>query len=148
MASHFHILGCIASFVDQATMHPAWSPACGKLLGTECDTDSDIGFQLTQFPSGRKVRKPQGEKSENWCCNKWFTRICRIATAAHGISAAERGGGKTGLGEALSCSTTFYIYVYQLDASHLHSRCISPTKRQVATQSPLTLVKPISLAAL
>ena len=38
MASHFHILGCIASFVDQATMHPAWSPACGKLLGTECDT--------------------------------------------------------------------------------------------------------------
>ena len=38
MASHLHILGCIASFVDQATMHPAWSPACGKLLGTECDT--------------------------------------------------------------------------------------------------------------
>ena len=27
MASHFHFLRYIASFVDQATMYPAWSPA-------------------------------------------------------------------------------------------------------------------------
>ena len=43
MASHFHILRYIASFVDQATMYPAWSPACFvtkelKLLETEWDT--------------------------------------------------------------------------------------------------------------
>ena len=27
-------------------------------------THSDIGLQLTQFPGGRKVREPQGERSK------------------------------------------------------------------------------------
>ena len=61
MASHFHILGCIASFVDQATMHPAWSPACGKLLGTECDTHTEKSHTHTSLrkPVHRKNTPPQ-----------------------------------------------------------------------------------------
>ena len=37
MASHFHILRYIASFVDQAKMYPAWPPAClGGHTHTKC----------------------------------------------------------------------------------------------------------------
>ena len=58
VVSHFHIiLRYIASFVDQATMYPAWSPACFvtkelKLLETEWDTH-------TQRRIGSLRQKPE-----------------------------------------------------------------------------------------
>ena len=36
------------------------SAQVGRLSGSH----SDIGLQLTQFPGGRKVREPQGERSK------------------------------------------------------------------------------------
>ena len=36
------------------------STQVGRLSGSH----SDIGLQLTQFPGGRKVREPQGERSK------------------------------------------------------------------------------------
>ena len=52
--------------LDQVSHWKPDPPACGKLLGTECDTHtSNLGFQLDSIATmGRKAVEQYGEKSE------------------------------------------------------------------------------------